>query len=70
MYIDRIIDLCRLQKASRRLDAQVVYSLMVDRFANGDLSNDQRNIPSFQKQEGIFREVVSGSDSIGSYIFA
>ncbi|CAK9022956.1 unnamed protein product, partial [Durusdinium trenchii] len=30
---------------------EVVYSLMVDRFANGDLSNDQHNIPSFQKQE-------------------
>eukprot|EP00435_Cladocopium_sp_Y103_P012619 s1297_g3.t1 len=30
---------------------EVVYSLMVDRFANGDLSNDQSNIPSYQQQE-------------------
>lgn len=30
---------------------EVVYSLMVDRFANGDLSNDQSNIPPFQQQE-------------------
>ena len=30
---------------------EVAYSLMVDRFANGDLSNDQNNIPSFQHQE-------------------
>ena len=32
---------------------QVVYSLMVDRFANGDLSNDQSNIPPFQQQDDI-----------------
>lgn len=32
---------------------QVAYSLMVDRFANGDLSNDQNNIPSFQHQDLI-----------------
>ena len=29
----------------------MVYSLLVDRFANADLSNDESNIPSFQKQE-------------------
>ena len=31
-------------------DNEVVYSLLVDRFANADLSNDETNMPSFQKQ--------------------
>ena len=32
--------------------AQVVYSVMVDRFANGDITNDLYNIPHYQKQDG------------------
>ena len=29
----------------------VAYSIMVDRFANGDLSNDETNLPDFQVDE-------------------
>eukprot|EP00439_Symbiodinium_sp_Y106_P043440 s2875_g5.t1 len=29
----------------------VAYSILVDRFANGDLSNDEVNIPDFQREE-------------------
>eukprot|EP00931_Biecheleriopsis_adriatica_P028267 TRINITY_DN1687_c0_g3_i1.p1 TRINITY_DN1687_c0_g3~~TRINITY_DN1687_c0_g3_i1.p1 ORF type:complete len:3167 (-),score=584.59 TRINITY_DN1687_c0_g3_i1:97-8973(-) len=30
---------------------EVTYSIFVDRFANGDLSNDEANIPDFQREE-------------------
>eukprot|EP00931_Biecheleriopsis_adriatica_P028266 TRINITY_DN1687_c0_g2_i5.p1 TRINITY_DN1687_c0_g2~~TRINITY_DN1687_c0_g2_i5.p1 ORF type:complete len:3114 (-),score=646.00 TRINITY_DN1687_c0_g2_i5:69-8834(-) len=30
---------------------EVTYSIFVDRFANGDLTNDQSNIPDFQRSE-------------------
>ncbi|CAE7382352.1 susA, partial [Symbiodinium sp. CCMP2456] len=32
-------------------NSEVVYSVMVDRFANGDITNDLHNIPHYQKQD-------------------
>ena len=32
-------------------ERKVTYSVMVDRFANGDISNDRHNIPAFQIQD-------------------
>ncbi|CAE7301508.1 tvaII, partial [Symbiodinium necroappetens] len=39
----------------------VVYSVMVDRFANGDITNDLYNIPHYQKQVGTCSEYLEGA---------
>ncbi|OLQ09927.1 hypothetical protein AK812_SmicGene6431 [Symbiodinium microadriaticum] len=47
----------------------VVYSVMVDRFANGEITNDLYNIPHYQKQVGTCSEYLEGApawDRLGS----
>ncbi|CAE7894089.1 mok12, partial [Symbiodinium microadriaticum] len=36
---------------SQSIPGEIFYSILVDRFANGDISNDQSNIPDFQRDE-------------------
>jgi len=39
------------QPSPENWDEEVFYSILVDRFANGDITNDQSNIPDFQRDE-------------------